>query len=331
MGSCQNKALFDEGEIKKMVSIIIPVYNEEKNLEALQKELKKVLDSLVKNYEIIYVDDGSKDNSSEVLKRIVQCNIKTSMVQLSRHYGQTEAIQAGIDFSKGQIVVFLDADLQNDPEDIPKLLDKIKEGFDVVSGWRKKRKDSFFTKRLPSYIANFLISLFSKVKLHDYGCSLKAYRKDAIKQIRLYGEMHRFLPMYVARGGASITEIQVSHRRRFSGTSKYTLMRIPKVILDFFVAEFINSYLTKPMYIFGMGGFFLFFLGSLLGILIILRRVFFGGIWVSPTLFIMVMCIIIGFQFVLMGFLAEISIRLYYKTSGERTYSVKRVMEKETG
>lgn len=312
-----------------MISVIIPVYNEEKNLEILQKELDGVLASCGKEYEIIYVDDGSKDNSFNILNNIVQCNIRTKIVQLTRHYGQTEALQAGIDLSKGDILIFMDADLQNDPKDIPKLLSKIEDGYDVVSGWRRKREDSFLTRRLPSYIANFLISQFSKVKLHDYGCTLKAYRREVISQIRLYSEMHRFIPIYATRRGASIVEVEVSHRKRISGESKYNLGRIYKVVLDFLVAEFINNYLNRPMYVFGMLGLILLFIGNILGVFIILRKLFLGGVWVSPLLFIMVMFIIVGSQFILMGLLAEISIRLYYKTTGELTYSVQKVIEKE--
>ena len=310
-----------------MVSVIVPVYNEENNIEPLQKELKETLSSLGMNYEIIYVDDGSNDNSSQILQKITQNNTKVKVVQFSRHFGQTETIQAGIDYSRGDVLIFLDADMQNDPKDIPRLIKEIEEGYDVVSGWRKNRKDSFFTRKLPSYIANFLISFFSKVKLHDYGCTIKAYRKEVIKQIRLYGEMHRLLPIYAARQGASIIEVEVSHRPRFSGTSKYNLSRIHKVILDFFVAEFINNYLSKPMYIFGSAGLFLLFLGSGLSFFVVLRKIFFEGIWVSPLLFIAVICIIIGFQFILIGLLGEIIIRLYYANTGKLTYSVKKVIE----
>jgi len=312
-----------------MISIIIPVYNEEKNLEILQKGLAEVLNFLVKDYEIIYVDDGSEDNSLDILKNIVHNNAKTKIVQFTKHFGQTEAIQAGIDYSKGEILVFLDADLQNDPKDIPKLLAKIEEGYDIASGWRRKREDSFLTRKLPSYIANFLIAQFTKVKLHDYGCSLKAYRRNAINQIRLYSEMHRYIPIYASRRGALITEVEVSHRRRSFGKSKYNLMRIPKVILDFFVAEFINSYLNKPMYLFGTSGLILIFLGSVTAVFIILRKIFFAGAWVSPLIFIMTIFIIIGFQFILMGFLAEISIRLYYESRGTLTYSIKNIIEKD--
>lgn len=314
-----------------MISVIVPVYNEEESLEVLHRELRETLGPLGRNYEIICVDDGSRDNSLGVLGNIVQQDVHVKIVQLARHYGQTEAMQAGIDYAKGDIIIFIDADLQNDPRDIPRLLAKMDQGYDMVSGWRKNRKDLLFSKKLPSFVANCLISQFSKVRLHDYGCSLKAYRRDVIKQIRLYAEMHRFIPIYASRLGASICEIEVSHRKRMTGKSKYNLMRIPRVVLDFFVAEFINNYLNKPMYIFGTSGLFSLFLGAATGAFIIIRKVFFGGVWISPLLFIMVLLIIIGFQFVLMGFLAEISIRLYYKSGGELTYAVKLIIDREKG
>ena len=306
-----------------MISVVIPVYNEEKNLVQLQEELTQALASLG-DYEIIYVDDGSKDNSFEVLSKIKSCNTNIKVIQFARHFGQTEAMQAGIDYSSGEVIVFLDADLQNDPRDIPKLLSKIQEGFAVASGWRKKRKDPFFTRRLPSYIANMVISKMSKVKLHDFGCSLKAYRREAITQVRLYSEMHRFIPIYVARQGVPITEVEVSHRRRVAGDSKYSMMRFLKVILDFLVAEFINNYLNKPMYVFGIGGLFFIFLGGGISIFIIIRKVFWGGVWVSPLLFIIIISMIIGVQFILMGFIAELMIRLYYENTKARTYCIKK-------
>ncbi len=310
-----------------MISVIIPVYNEEKNLNVLNSELNKVLKSLVQDYEIIYIDDGSRDNSLKALINIANSSEKIRLVQLSQHYGQTPAMQAGIDYSRGEIIVFLDADLQNNPSDIPKLLNKMEEGFDVVSGWRRKREDPLFTKKIPSYIANYLISKLSKIKLHDFGCTFKVYKKDIIKKMRLYGEMHRLLPIYAARQGASIAEVEVSHRKRFRGNSKYGLGRIFKVVLDFFTAEFINNYISNPIYVFGFPGIVSNILGVLLGVLIVIRKIYFGGVWVSPLLFIMVVFIIIGFQFILMGLLAEISVRAYYETTGKPTYSVKKIME----
>ncbi|MFC1709940.1 glycosyltransferase family 2 protein [Candidatus Omnitrophota bacterium] len=306
-----------------MVSVIIPVYNEEKNLLLLQEELNSALNS-VGAYEVIYVDDGSKDNSFEVLNKIKSCHKEVKVIQFARHFGQTEAMQAGIDYSSGEILVFLDADLQNDPKDIPRLLAKIKEGFGVVSGWRKKRKDPFLNKKLPSFIANMLISKITKVKLHDLGCSLKAYRREVFDHVRLYSEMHRFIPIYVARQGVPIVEIEVSHRKRNTGNSKYGPERTFKVILDFLVAEFINNYLNKPMYVFGACGIFLMFLSSGIGIFILVRKLFWGGLWVSPLIFVMAIFIIIGVQLILMGLIAEVVMRIYYENTKKNTYSVKR-------
>jgi len=311
----------------KAVSVIIPVYNEENNLEPLQKEFNDVLGPLGIDYEIIYINDGSNDSSSEILQNIACNNAKAKVIHFTKHFGQTQAIQAGIDYSIGDILVFLDADMQNDPKDIPKLISKMEEGYDVVSGWRKNRKDSFFSRKLPSYIANFLISCFSGIKLHDYGCTLKAYRKEVVKQIKLYSDMHRLLPMYAVRQGALIAEVEVSHRPRFSGVSKYNLWRIHKVFLDFLTAKFVNSYWDRPMYIFGSGGLTLLFLGGSLGFLIILRKVFFNGVWVSPLLLIMVILIIVGFQFILMGLLAEAIIRLYYRGTSKTFYAIKKIVK----
>jgi len=226
-------------------------------------------------------------------------------------------------------LVFLDADLQNDPKDIAKVVNKIKDGFDVVCGWRKNRSDNFFSRVLPSKIANYFISCVSKVKLHDYGCTLKAFRKQTIKEIRLYSEMHRFIPIFASRKGARIAEVEVTHYKRRFGKSKYNLLRSFKVILDLFVAVFLSRYLAKPMYVFGTGGLFSLCLSFLLGIFIIVRKIFFNGVWISPLIFVMLILIVIGFQFFLMGFLAEIFIRLYFETKSEVTYSVKSIIAKK--
>ena len=233
-----------------MISIVIPVYNEEKNLLVLQEELNNALKE-VGACEFVYVDDGSTDGSLATLNQIKLRHPDVKVIELARHFGQTEAMQAGIDHAAGDILVFLDADLQNDPKDIPKLLSKIEEGYDVASGWRKGRKDPCITRKIPSFFANLLISKISKVKLHDLGCTLKAYRKEALKNIRLYSEMHRLIPLYVARQGGRIAEVEVSHRKRVAGKSKYGLTRFFRVVLDFFVAEFMNGFLNKPMYVFG--------------------------------------------------------------------------------
>jgi len=307
-----------------VISIVIPVYNEEQNLVLLQNEIAEALDVTGMDYEVLYIDDGSRDRSAEILRGFTQSSERIRLIQLSRHFGQTEAMQAGIDFSRGDILIFLDADRQNDPRDIPRLVRKIEEGFDVVSGWRRHRRDPFLTRRLPSYAANFLISQLTKVKLMDYGCSLKAYRRDVIKGIKLYSEMHRLVPIYASRQGASIAEIEVAHRKRHAGKAKYNLIRAHKVLLDLVVAECITNYFNKPSYGFGSAGLFCLFIGGGIGGIITIRKLFFGGVWVSPLLFIMVMAIITGLQFILMGILAEIFIRLYYRNTKETTYTVKK-------
>lgn len=308
-----------------MISIVVPVYNEEKNLDVFQKELDAALGN-VGAYEVIYIDDGSTDRSRDVLAGIKPHHREVKVIELARHFGQTEAMQAGIDHAAGDILVFLDADLQNDPQDIPKLLSKIEEGYDVVSGWRKDRKDPFFTRRLPSFFANLLISRISKVKLRDLGCTLKAYRKESLMHLRLYSEMHRLIPLYIARQGGRIAEVEVSHRKRVAGQSKYGLMRFFRVVLDFYVAEFMNRFLNKPMYVFGGWGIFLTFLAFCLGVFISLRKIFWGGEWVSPLLFILVMLVIVSVQLILMGLIAEITIRIYYEDKPKRTYTLKKTV-----
>lgn len=305
-----------------MLSVIVPVYNEKNNLFKMNTEVQMALKE-IGAYEIIYVNDGSIDGSTDILAQIKDSHKKVKVLELARHYGQTEAMQAGIDAAQGDILVFLDADLQNDPRDIPKLLLKIEEGYDVVSGWRKGRKDPFWTRQLPSWLANQLISWISKIKLHDLGCTLKAYKRKALKDIRLYSEMHRLIPLYVGRQGGRIAEIEVSHRERTEGKSKYGLMRFFRVLLDFYVAEFMNGFLNKPMYVFGGWGIFLIGLAFLLSIFICLRKVFWGGEWVSPLLFILVMLTIVAVQLILMGLIAEIVIRIYYESKNKKTYLVK--------
>ena len=303
-----------------MISIVIPVRDEEKNLLALQNEINSALKS-VGAYEVIYVDDGSTDGSPDVLKGILPHHPEVKVIELARHFGQTEALQAGIDHAAGDTLVFLDADLQNDPKDIPKLLSKIEEGYDVVSGWRKNRKDPCITRKIPSFFANFLISKISKVKLHDLGCTLKAYRKEALKNIRLYSEMHRLIPLYVARQGGRIAEVEVSHRKRTAGKSKYGLMRFFRVVLDCLVAEFVNGYLNKPMYVFGGCGIFLAFISFFVAMFMTVRTFLFGGEWVSPLMFIFVILVISAVQLILLGFMAEMVMRIYYER--KKTYIIK--------
>ncbi len=312
-----------------MLSIIIPVYNEEKNLKLLDSKIHRVLNKVGQEYEVIYIEDGSKDGSYKILTELAGENESIKVIRFTRNFGQTLAISAGVDYARGDILILMDADLQNEPEDIPRFLRKIEEGFDVVSGWRKDRKDALFTRRIPSYVANKLISAIAGLKLNDYGCTLKAYKREVIKGIKLYGQMHRFIPAYAAMKGYFVAEIEVSHYKRVYGKSKYGLLRTFKVILDLFTLRFIANYLTKPIYLFGGIGLCLFACGILLGIFVLARKIFFGGIWVSPSLFITITFLLMGVQFLLIGLLAEIIIRLYYMSQATTPYLIKEIIERK--
>jgi len=306
------------------LSVIFPVYNEEGSIEELYRETKAVLACFdLRDYEIISVNDGSKDKSLEVLKRISQQDGNFKVINFRRNYGQTAAISAGIDSAKGEILIPLDADLQNDPADIPKFLEKIDQGFDVVSGWRKKRHD-VFSRRFPSQVANFLISFITGVKLHDYGCTIKAYKRELVKDIRFYGEMHRFMPAYAAWYGAKIGEIVVNHRPRKFGKAKYGMSRIFKVILDLLTVKFLMAYLTKPMHFFGRAGLILLFFGFLSGSATLILKFVLGiSLRTTQLPLLTVFLAIIGVQFILMGLLAEILIRIYYEPRGKSPYTIK--------
>jgi len=315
------------GRLEETLSVLIPVYNEEGNLSLLYDKLDVALKKTKRAYEIIFVDDGSSDGTLEILLDLRERNPNIKIISFSRNFGQTAALSAGIDLSKGDIIVPMDGDLQNDPEDILPLLQKIEEGYDVVSGWRKDRKDPFWRRRLPSMIANKIISWIGGVHLHDYGCTLKAYRRDILKNIRLYGEMHRFIPIYAQWIGARVSEIQVRHFMRGSGSSKYGMSRVFKVVLDLMVVKFLLSYSQKPIYVFGG-----------LGLLMILGGFFSGGYAVYLKLFkevsfiltplplLCVLLLVLGFLSILMGFLAEILIRTYYESQGKPTYQIKETI-----
>lgn len=313
---------------KPYVSVVIPVYNERENLPLLYEKLRSVFERHPWAWEVIFVDDGSTDGSTEVLARFARQDPNhVRVVILRRNFGQTAAIAAGLDHAQGQIIVLMDADLQNDPEDIPRLLTKIEEGADVVSGWRKDRKDPFLTRVLPSRIANALISWVTGVHLHDYGCTLKAYRRDVLKSFRLYGEMHRFIPAYAAAVGARIVEIPVRHHPRRFGRSKYGLGRTLKVVLDLVTVKYLISFFQKPIYLFGGMGLILMIPGGLLLIFLGVRRLFWHiGILSSPLFLIGLMAIILGFQSVLMGLIAELLVRIYHESQGKPIYVVRETM-----
>jgi glycosyltransferase involved in cell wall biosynthesis len=307
-----------------MISVIIPCYNEAPNLECLINKVIPVLSSLARPYEVIVVDDGSTDQSVEVLKKISLSNPFLKIVVLRRNYGQTAAMMAGIDFSGGDIIIPLDADLQNDPDDIPSLLTKIDEGFDVVSGWRKSRQDNAIKRNLPSFVANKLISWISGLHLNDYGCSLKAYRREVIKDVKLYGEMHRFIPIYASWLGAKVTEIPVRHHPRLYGSSKYGLERSVKVILDLIVVKFLANFAHKPIYLFGGFGFLGLFTAFLAGLYALWLKIFRAVSFIeTPLPLLVVMLGLSGFVSILMGLIAELVMRTYYESQSKNIYLVR--------
>lgn len=306
-------------------SVVIPVYNEAESLKKLYSELCSSMDSLKGEYEIIFVDDDSTDSSMEIMKSIAQSDSRVKILQLARNFGQTAALSAGIKFASGEIVILMDADLQNDPMDIPVLISKLKEGYDLVSGWRKNRGDPFFTRTLPSMVANLLIAVITRIKLHDFGCTLKAYRRSLLGDINLYGEMHRLIPVYAAWRGARITEIVVKHHPRTAGSSKYGFGRVFKVILDLITAYFFSSFSTKPIHFFGGFGLFLTLGGVLSGIIVLIEKYYLPDAPAhrNPLLLLAVFLFLIGFQMVMIGLLAEILIRTYFEGQNKPTYIIR--------
>lgn len=305
------------------ISVVIPVFNERDNLKPVYSKLKKVLDSMGLTYEILFIDDGSLDGSTAILQELSQLDPKTRIVEFVRNFGQTAAIAAGFAHARGDIIIPMDADLQNDPEDIPRILEKLQEGYDVVSCWRSKRKDSWFRVFL-SRTANRLISWISGVPLHDYGCTLKAYRHNVVRHIHLYGEMHRFIPIYASWAGARITELEVRHHPRRHGQSKYGLSRTIKVALDLITIQFLGRFSTKPMYLFGGLGF-LSFTGATLLSAITLYQKYFEGVRANrnPLLLLAIFGFIAGLQFILFGLLAELITRTYHESQSKPTYIVR--------
>ena len=316
-----------DGQREPSISVIIPVYNEGQNISSLYEKLASVLGRIAKDYEVIFVDDGSSDDTLTQLRSISQKDPQVRVLVFSRNFGQTAALSAGIDSSRGRIIIPMDGDLQNDPEDIAPLLQKFEEGYDVVSGWRKNRKDPFFSRRLPSVIANRVISVLGGVHLHDYGCTMKAYRRDILKNIRLYGEMHRFIPIYAHWIGARVAEIPVHHHSRKFGTSKYGISRVIKVILDLMVVKFLLSYSQKPIYVFGGLGILMIIGAILSGIYALYLKFFEGTSFIlTPLPLLCVLLAVLGSLSILMGFLAEILTRTYYESQGKPTYQIKEVI-----
>jgi glycosyltransferase involved in cell wall biosynthesis len=313
------------------VSVIIPVYNENEILSELVTSLFSTLQDQSYSWEILFIDDGSSDGSFQHLKAIAEENPDhIILIGLRRNFGQTAAIAAGIDYATGDVLVLMDADMQNDPTDIPLLLKKIDEGYDVVSGWRVNRKDNKITRVLPSRIANKLISWVTGVHLHDYGCSLKAYRKDILTDFRLYGEMHRFIPAYAANVGAKITEVDVKHHPRRFGKTSYGMERTLKVVLDLFTVKFLISYSQKPLYLFGGLGLFLLLGGIGILLFLLIRRIGLGiSPFSSPLFPTSIMIVVMGFQSILMGLIAELLVRTYHEAQDKPTYTIREIINEE--
>lgn len=306
------------------ISVFLPVYNEEPNLRPLHSKLDEALTTLHRTAEIIYVDDGSTDGSLEVLRELAAKDPRVVVISLKRNYGQTAAMSAGIDAARGRVLIPMDADLQNDPADIRRLLDKLDEGYDVVSGWRRNRQDKMITRKIPSMLANRLISWIGGVPLHDYGCSLKAYRRESLADVRLYGEMHRFIPIYASWAGARVTEIPVDHHARLMGKSKYGLSRTIKVIFDLMTIKFMASYHTKPIYVFGTFGMFAFGISILAGLLAIFWKLTHRADFIqTPLPILAIVMFAVGIQFLLMGLLAEMLVRTYHESQAKSIYAVR--------
>lgn len=310
------------------ISILLPVYNEEENIPRLHEELDRVVVREGYDAEFVFVDDGSTDRSLTVLRSLAERDPRVRVVAFRRNFGQTAGLAAAIDHATGDILIPMDADLQNDPEDIPRLLARLDEGYDVVSGWRRDRKDTFISRRLPSMLANRLISWWAGVSLHDYGCSLKAYRSEFLRDVRLYGEMHRFVPIYASWAGARVTEIVVNHRARQFGVSKYGINRTFKVVLDMLTVKFLGDFSTKPIYLFGGAGAFTFLIGLAIGLFVILEK-FLGPDVIAhkPTLLLFASFLVTNaLMLTMMGLLAEIIIRTYHEAQQKPIYLVREVL-----
>ncbi|MCK5069108.1 MAG: glycosyltransferase family 2 protein [Desulfocapsa sp.] len=310
-----------------LLSVIIPLFNEEENVHLLYDELKEALDPLEAGYEIIFIDDGSSDKSLELLRGIQEKDDKIIVVSFRRNFGQTAAMSAGFDYANGDVIITMDADLQNDPKDIAKMLEKLEEGYDVVTGWRHARKDAFINRKLPSMIANKIISVTTGVNLHDYGCTLKAFRREVTDNIRLYGEMHRFIPAIASGMGISFTEVKVNHRARRFGTSKYGITRTIRVLLDLLTVKFLLSYATRPLHVFGSMGFLSAGVGGFIAFFMTMQRFFMGvGLADRPLLLLAVLLIFMGVQFVTMGLIAELIVRTYHESQHKPIYYVRHVL-----
>jgi glycosyltransferase involved in cell wall biosynthesis len=315
-----------------MISVTVPICNEAGNIPALYERVRAAMEKLGRPWELILVNDGSTDGSDALLDEIAARDPAVKVIHFRRNFGQTAAMMAGFDFARGDVIVPMDGDLQNDPADIPLMLAKLEEGYDVCSGWRKDRKDDAIKRNLPSILANQLISLVSGVRLHDFGCSLKAYKRDVIEGVRLYGEMHRFLPIYVSWHGAKIAEVPVSHAARTSGSSKYGLERVLKVLADLIVVKFLDRFQQKPMYIFGAVGLGSFAISFASGAFALFRKLIEGESFIqNPLLLLSVLTGMTGLMCILMGLLAEMIMRTFYESQGKNVYLVRETRNLERG
>lgn len=305
-------------------SIVVPIYNEEDNISDLYRAIITALDATDTDYEIIMVDDGSADGSFSALKAIAAQDLRVKVIRFRRNFGQTAAMSAGFDAASGDIIIPMDGDLQNDPADIPRLIEKLHEGYDVVSGWRSDRKDTFVTRKIPSILANALISRLTGVHLHDYGCTLKAYRREVLDGINLYGEMHRFVPALASQVGAKVAEIPVNHHPRLHGTSKYGISRTLRVILDLMTVKFLLAYSTKPIQLFGKWGVYTLLAGLGSGSMTIYMKVFeHYSMNRNPLLILTAFLLFMGIQFIVLGLLGELNARTYYEAQGKPIYVVR--------
>ena len=309
------------------ISVVVPLYNEEDNVQLLYEEIKGVLDTMAEQAEIVFVDDGSRDRTLAKLEAIQAGDDHVRVVSLRRNFGQSAAMTAGFDHAGGGVIITLDGDLQNDPHDIPQLVGKLNEGYDVVTGWRYDRQDPFLSRKLPSQLANRLISRVTGVGLHDYGCTLKAFRREVIDNINLYGEMHRFIPAIASGMGISFTEVKVNHRARRFGTSKYGISRTIRVVLDLITVKFMLSYATRPLHVFGTVGVVSSLLGVTIGLILTVQRQLFGiGLANRPLLLLAVLLIFMGIQFITIGLLAELVVRTYHESQKKPIYYVRKVL-----
>lgn len=310
------------------ISLVIPIYNEAPNIEALYLEITAALDPWGRTYEVLLIDDGSSDGSADLLARLPARDPRFRVIRFRRNFGQTPAFSAGFAHARGRIIITSDGDLQNDPKDIPMLVARLEEGFDIVCGWRKDRKDTLITRRIPSMIANKLISRATGVELHDYGCSLKAFRSEVVKPLRLYGEMHRFIPAIASEFGVKVDEVEVNHRARRAGTSKYGLSRTIRVILDLVTVKFLLNYATRPLQIFGLVGVILGALGSaIMAYLAFVRLFLHHGIADRPLLLFGILLVSSGLQLLTMGLLAELQARTYHESQDKPTYAIREIIE----